>query len=61
MAGSVKFLYADDWYDDPKMMAPMENPSELWLKRDHKHDAAADSPVAPDAKPGWRLACRGAQ
>jgi ABC-type nitrate/sulfonate/bicarbonate transport system substrate-binding protein len=22
------------------MLAPMENPSELWLKRDHKHDLA---------------------
>ena len=24
----------------PKMLDPMENPSELWLKRDHKHDLA---------------------
>jgi ABC-type nitrate/sulfonate/bicarbonate transport system substrate-binding protein len=37
----VEFPYADDWYNDPKMMGPeMENPSELWLKRDHKHDLA---------------------
>ena len=36
----VEFPYADDWYDDPAMLAPMENPSELWLKRDHKHDLA---------------------
>jgi ABC-type nitrate/sulfonate/bicarbonate transport system substrate-binding protein len=36
----VEFPYPDDWYDDPKMMEPMENPSELWLKRDHKHDLA---------------------
>jgi ABC-type nitrate/sulfonate/bicarbonate transport system substrate-binding protein len=37
----VEFPYADDWYDVPEMMGPeMENPSELWLKRDHKHDLA---------------------
>ena len=24
----------------PEMLDPMENPSELWLKRDHKHDLA---------------------
>jgi ABC-type nitrate/sulfonate/bicarbonate transport system substrate-binding protein len=36
----VEFPYPDDWYDDPKMLAPMDNPSELWLKRDHKHDLA---------------------
>jgi ABC-type nitrate/sulfonate/bicarbonate transport system substrate-binding protein len=37
----VEFPYADDWYDVPAMMGPpMENPSELWLKRDHKHDLA---------------------
>jgi ABC-type nitrate/sulfonate/bicarbonate transport system substrate-binding protein len=36
----VEFPYPDDWYDNPKMLAPMENPSELWLKRDHKHDLA---------------------
>jgi len=37
----VEFPYADDWYNDPKMMGPeMENPSELWLKRDHKRDLA---------------------
>ena len=37
----VEFPYADDWYNDPKMAGPvMENPSELWLKRDHKHDLA---------------------
>ena len=37
----VEFPYPDDWYDDPEMMGPeMENPSELWLKRDHKHDLA---------------------
>jgi len=36
----VEFLYPDDWYDDPKMLEPMGNPSELWLKRDHKHDFA---------------------
>jgi ABC-type nitrate/sulfonate/bicarbonate transport system substrate-binding protein len=36
----VEFPYPDDWYDDPKMLDPMENPSETWLKRDHKHDLA---------------------
>jgi ABC-type nitrate/sulfonate/bicarbonate transport system substrate-binding protein len=36
----VDFPYPDDWYDDPKMLAPMENPSDLWLQRDHKHDLA---------------------
>ena len=36
----VDFPYPDDWYDNPAMLAPMENPSELWLKRDHKHDLA---------------------
>jgi ABC-type nitrate/sulfonate/bicarbonate transport system substrate-binding protein len=36
----VEFPYADDWYNDPRMLDPMENPSELWLKRDHKHDLA---------------------
>lgn len=37
----VEFPYADDWYDVPEMMGPeMENPSELWLRRDHKHDLA---------------------
>jgi len=37
----VEFPYPDDWYDVPAMMGPpMENPSELWLKRDHKNDLA---------------------
>ncbi len=37
----VEFPYPDDWYDIPEMMGPeMENPSELWLRRDHKHDLA---------------------
>ncbi|MCG3203596.1 MAG: 2'-hydroxybiphenyl-2-sulfinate desulfinase [Elusimicrobia bacterium] len=36
----VEFPYADDWYNNPSMLDPMENPSELWLKRDHKHDLA---------------------
>jgi len=37
----VEFPYPDDWYDVPEMMGPeMENPSELWLKRDHKNDLA---------------------
>ncbi len=36
----VEFPYADDWYNNPEMLDPMENPSELWLKRDHKRDLA---------------------
>jgi len=37
----VEFPYADDWYNDPKMMGPpIENPSELQLKMDHKHNLA---------------------
>ena len=37
----VEFPYPDDWYNDPEMVGPpMDNPSELWLKRDHKHDLA---------------------
>lgn len=36
----VEFPYADDWYNNPEMLAPMVNPSDLWLQRDHKHDLA---------------------
>jgi ABC-type nitrate/sulfonate/bicarbonate transport system substrate-binding protein len=36
----VEFPYPDDWYNDPKMLTPIENPSEWQLKRDHKHDLA---------------------
>ena len=36
----VEFPYPDDWYDDPAMLAPMINPSDLWGTRDHKHDLA---------------------
>ena len=36
----VEFPYPDDWYDKPEMLEPMNNPSETWLKRDHKHDLA---------------------
>ena len=36
----VEFPYPDDWYDKPEMLTPMNNPSELWMKRDHKHDLA---------------------
>ena len=34
----VDFPYPDDWYDKPEMLIPMENPSELWFKRDIKND-----------------------
>ena len=36
----IDFPYPDDWYDDPEMLEPMENPSDWQLKRDHKHDLA---------------------
>ncbi len=37
----VEFPYPDDWYDKPEMLqVTMNNPSELWLRRDHKHDLA---------------------
>jgi ABC-type nitrate/sulfonate/bicarbonate transport system substrate-binding protein len=36
----VEFPYPDDWYDNPEMLDPMDNASELWLKRDHKRDLA---------------------
>jgi ABC-type nitrate/sulfonate/bicarbonate transport system substrate-binding protein len=37
----VEFPYPDNWYNNPAMVGPpMENPSELWLKRDHKRDLA---------------------
>jgi len=37
----VEFPYADDWYDKPEMLqVTMNNPSELWMRRDHKHDLA---------------------
>jgi ABC-type nitrate/sulfonate/bicarbonate transport system substrate-binding protein len=36
----VEFPYADDWYNDPKMLEPLYNPSDLWLQRDHKRDLA---------------------
>ena len=36
----VEFPYADDWYNNPMMLEPIDNASELWLKRDHKRDLA---------------------
>ncbi len=37
----VEFPYPDDWYDKPEMLqVQMNNPSELWMRRDHKHDLA---------------------
>jgi ABC-type nitrate/sulfonate/bicarbonate transport system substrate-binding protein len=36
----VEFEYPDDWYDDEAMLVPLYNPSEMMLKRDHKHDLA---------------------
>jgi ABC-type nitrate/sulfonate/bicarbonate transport system substrate-binding protein len=34
----VDFPYPDDWYGKPEMLTPINNPSELWLKRDVKND-----------------------
>jgi ABC-type nitrate/sulfonate/bicarbonate transport system substrate-binding protein len=36
----VEFPYPDDWYNDPRMLEPLYNPSDLWLQRDHKRDLA---------------------
>jgi len=36
----VEFPYPDDWYNDPKMMEPMINPTDVWGQRNHKHDLA---------------------
>jgi len=36
----VDFPYPDDWYDDPKMLEPLYNPTEWQLNRDHKNDLA---------------------
>jgi ABC-type nitrate/sulfonate/bicarbonate transport system substrate-binding protein len=48
----VEFPYEDAWYNDPAMVGPpMENPSELWLKRDHKHDLAF-RPLEPALEKG---------
>ena len=47
----VEFPYPDDWYDDPEMLEPMDNPSETWLKRDHKHDLAF-RPLEPALEQG---------
>ena len=34
----VEFPYPDDWYDEPKMLEPLINPTELFATRDFKHD-----------------------
>ena len=36
----VEFPYPDDWYDNPAMLDPMDNMSDMMLQRDHKHDLA---------------------
>jgi ABC-type nitrate/sulfonate/bicarbonate transport system substrate-binding protein len=36
----VEFPYPDDWYDKPEMMEPLLNPTDVWGRRDHKHDLA---------------------
>jgi len=30
----VEFPYADDWFNNPEMLTPFENPSEWQLNRD---------------------------
>ena len=52
----VEFPYPDDWYDKPEMLTPpMNNPSELWMRRDHKHDLAF-RPLET-ALLGWHRRC----
>jgi ABC-type nitrate/sulfonate/bicarbonate transport system substrate-binding protein len=34
----VDFPYADDWYDRPEMLAPVESASAEWLSRDHLNE-----------------------
>lgn len=36
----VEFPYPDDWYDDPAMLDPMLNPTDVWGRRNHKRDLA---------------------
>ncbi|MFZ0530150.1 MAG: hypothetical protein WAL91_06400 [Propionicimonas sp.] len=36
----TEFPYPDDWYDNPAMLDPMDNMSDMMLQRDHKHDLA---------------------
>jgi ABC-type nitrate/sulfonate/bicarbonate transport system substrate-binding protein len=36
----VEFPYADDWYDDPKMLEPLINPTDLFGALDFKHTLA---------------------
>jgi len=36
----VDMPYHDDWYSDPKMLEPLDRPSDLWIKRDIKNDPA---------------------
>jgi ABC-type nitrate/sulfonate/bicarbonate transport system substrate-binding protein len=36
----VEFPYPDDWYDDPKMLEPLLNPTDLFGTLDHKSTMA---------------------
>jgi len=36
----VEFPYPDDWYDDPKMLEPLINPTDLFGTLDFKHTLA---------------------
>ena len=54
----VEFPYPDDWYGEPKMLAPFENPTELWLTRDHKHDLSACARWTLLVERGWMRSTR---
>ncbi len=34
----VEFPYEDEWYEDPKVLEPMLNPTDLWGRTNHKQD-----------------------
>ncbi len=47
----VEFPYAEDWYNDPQFLNPIENPSELQTMKDHKHDVS-QRPLEPALETG---------
>ena len=34
----VEFPYEDEWYEDPKVLEPMINPTDMWASTNHKQD-----------------------
>jgi ABC-type nitrate/sulfonate/bicarbonate transport system substrate-binding protein len=34
----VEFPFEDEWYDDPKVLEPMINPTDMWASTNHKQD-----------------------